>query len=121
MYQQTRRRVLKRSFGWAAKIRRLARDDERLAETSSACHWLAFALLMLKNFTLQTASQALDVIHLEPAGVADGRADTEYAAKGPKKLNKTMFSSALALSIPKGGNRRQSGGEWQLMATALRM
>ena len=44
-----RRWVVERSFGWAARFRRLARDYERLAETLAGYHWLAFALLMLKN------------------------------------------------------------------------
>src|SRR5436309_2076445 len=37
-----RRWVVKRSFGWAVRFRRLARDDERLASTLSGLHWLAF-------------------------------------------------------------------------------
>ena len=43
-----RRWVVERSFGWAARFRRLARDYERLATTLAGYHWLAFALLMLK-------------------------------------------------------------------------
>jgi transposase len=42
-----RRWVAERSFGWAARFRRLARDSERLATTLAGYHWLAFALLML--------------------------------------------------------------------------
>jgi transposase len=45
-----KRWVVERSFGWAARFRRLARDYERLAETLAAYHWLAFALLMLNSF-----------------------------------------------------------------------
>jgi transposase len=42
-----RRWVVERSFGWAARFRRLARDYERLPTTVSGFHWLAFAGLML--------------------------------------------------------------------------
>jgi len=42
-----RRWVVERTFGWAARFRRLARDYERLATTLSGLHWLAFASLML--------------------------------------------------------------------------
>jgi transposase len=44
-----RRWVVERSFGWAARFRRLARDYERLANTLAGYHWLASVLLMLKN------------------------------------------------------------------------
>jgi transposase len=44
-----RRWVVERSFAWAARFRRLARDYERLAETLAALHYLAFAILMLAN------------------------------------------------------------------------
>jgi transposase len=42
-----RRWVVERSFAWAARFRRLARDYERLASTLAAYHWLAFTTLML--------------------------------------------------------------------------
>ena len=42
-----RRWVVERSFAWAARFRRLARDYERRAETLAGWHWLAFAVLML--------------------------------------------------------------------------
>jgi transposase len=42
-----RRWVVERSFGWAARFRRLARDYERLPETVAGLHFLAFAILML--------------------------------------------------------------------------
>jgi len=45
-----RRWVVERSFGWAARFRRLARDYERLPETLDGLHFLAFAMLMLKRF-----------------------------------------------------------------------
>lgn len=45
-----RRWVVERSFGWAARFRRLARDYERLAQTLAAFHYLAFACLMLRKF-----------------------------------------------------------------------
>ena len=44
-----RRWVVERSFAWAARFRRLARDYERLASTLAGYHWLAFASLMLKS------------------------------------------------------------------------
>ena len=45
-----RRWVVERSFAWAARCRRLARDYERLPETLAGLHYLAFAVLMLKRF-----------------------------------------------------------------------
>ena len=44
-----RRWVVERSFAWAARFRRLARDYERLAQTLAAYHYLAFVCLMLPN------------------------------------------------------------------------
>ena len=44
-----RRWVVERSFAWAARFRRLARDYERLADTLAAYHYLAFACLMLPH------------------------------------------------------------------------
>lgn len=44
-----RRWVVERSFAWAARFRRLARDYERLPETLAAFHWLAFVTLMLHS------------------------------------------------------------------------
>ena len=38
-----RRWVVERSFGWAARFRRLARDYERLETTIGGYHWLALA------------------------------------------------------------------------------
>jgi transposase len=45
-----RRWVVERSFGRAARFRRLVRDYERLPETLAGLHFLAFAVLMLKQF-----------------------------------------------------------------------
>ena len=42
-----RRWVVERSFGWAARLRRLSRDYERLSTTLAGMHWLGFARLML--------------------------------------------------------------------------
>ena len=42
-----RRWVVERSFGWAARFRRLARDYERLPETLVGLHFVAFVCLML--------------------------------------------------------------------------
>ena len=44
-----RRWVVERSFAWAARFRRLARDYERLPETLVGLHFLAFAILLLKR------------------------------------------------------------------------
>jgi len=42
-----KRWVVERSFAWAARFRRLARDYERLASTLEGIHYLVFACLML--------------------------------------------------------------------------
>ncbi len=44
-----RRWVVERSFAWAARFRRLARDYERLETTLKGLHLLTFACLMLRN------------------------------------------------------------------------
>ena len=44
-----RRWVVERSFAWAARFRRLARDYERLPETVAGLHFVAFAFLMLRQ------------------------------------------------------------------------
>jgi transposase len=44
-----RRWVVERSFGWAARFRRLSRDYERLASSLEGFHWLAFASLLLNS------------------------------------------------------------------------
>jgi len=50
-----RRWVVERSFAWAARFRRLARDYERLTSTLSSYHWLAFAILMLQSLFAKSA------------------------------------------------------------------
>jgi len=52
-----KRWVVERSFAWATRFRRLAKDYERLPETVAGLHFLAFACLMLKQCfsMLQTA------------------------------------------------------------------
>lgn len=47
-----------RSNAWAARFRRLARDDERLAETLAGWHCVAFALLMRRRFVELIVSSA---------------------------------------------------------------
>lgn len=42
-----KRWVVERSFGWATRFRRLAKDYERLPTTVAGLHFLSFALLML--------------------------------------------------------------------------
>jgi transposase len=44
-----RRWVVERSFAWAARFRRLARDHERLPSSLAGLHWLAFITLMLNS------------------------------------------------------------------------
>jgi len=53
-----RRWVVERSFAWAARFRRLARDYERLPETLAGLHFLAFALLMLRHVVTHLAQSA---------------------------------------------------------------
>ena len=50
-----RRWVVERSFAWATRFRRLARDYERLASTLAGYHWLAFAILMLQSLFAKSA------------------------------------------------------------------
>ena len=51
-----RRWVVERSFAWAARFRRLARDYERLAQTLAGFHYLAFACLMLHRLIPMVSS-----------------------------------------------------------------
>jgi transposase len=44
-----RRWVVERSFGWAARFRRLAKDYERMTETLEGMHYIAFSVLMLQK------------------------------------------------------------------------
>ena len=44
-----RRWVVERSFAWAARCRRLARDYERLPKTLAGLHMVAFACIMLRR------------------------------------------------------------------------
>jgi transposase len=50
-----RRWVVERSFAWAARFRRLARDYERLPSSLAGLHWLAFLTLMLNSLFNQSA------------------------------------------------------------------
>jgi transposase len=45
-----RRWVVERSFAWAARFRRLARDYERLPETLAGLHLVAFAIVFAARF-----------------------------------------------------------------------
>jgi transposase len=47
-----RRWVVERSFAWAARFRRLAKDYERLPETVVGLHFVAFTCLMLHRATV---------------------------------------------------------------------
>lgn len=53
-----RRWVIERTSGWAVRIRRLARDYERLPEKLAGLHFPAFAIIMLKNVVHLMASSA---------------------------------------------------------------
>lgn len=53
-----KRWVVERSFAWTGRFRRLARDYERLADTLAGLHFLAFAILMLKNVVQVISSSA---------------------------------------------------------------
>ena len=44
-----RRWVVERSFAWAVRFRRLAKDYERLPSSVAGLHWLAFLILMLNS------------------------------------------------------------------------
>lgn len=49
--------VVERSFAWAARFRRLAKDYERLPDVLRGLHFLVFAILMLpKAIPLLTAT-----------------------------------------------------------------
>ena len=50
-----RRWVIERSFAWAARFRRLARDYERLDTTLKGFHYVSFACLMIANMFKQLA------------------------------------------------------------------
>jgi len=50
-----RRWVVERSFAWATRFRRLAKDYERLPETVEGLYFLAFACLMLRQLLLFAA------------------------------------------------------------------
>jgi len=47
-----KRWVVERSFAWASRFRRLAKDYERLPETVAGLHFVAFACLMLQRVAL---------------------------------------------------------------------
>src|SRR5579884_1060606 len=53
-----RRWVAERSFAWAARFRRLAKDYERLPETVIGLHFVAFVILLLGK-----AGPLLEIVH----------------------------------------------------------
>jgi transposase len=53
-----RRWVVERSFAWAARFRRLARDYERLAGVLAGWHWVAFVAIMLHRVTRFTVESS---------------------------------------------------------------
>ena len=48
--------VVERSFAWATRFRRLAKDYERLPETVAGLHFVAFACLMLHKLLLPSSA-----------------------------------------------------------------
>lgn len=50
-----KRWVVERSFAWAARFRRLAKDYERLSSSVVGLHWLAFITLMLNSIFHKSA------------------------------------------------------------------
>ncbi|MDP9357407.1 MAG: transposase, partial [Chloroflexota bacterium] len=50
-----RRWVVERSFAWATRFRRLAKDDEQLPDTVAGLHFVAFACLMLHRLVTVVA------------------------------------------------------------------
>jgi transposase len=56
-----RRWVVERSFAWAARFRRLARDYERLPQTVAGLHFVAFVTLMLAK-----AAAVFDLVRNTP-------------------------------------------------------
>ena len=44
--------VVERSFAWATRVRRLAKDYERLQETVTGLYFVAFSYLMLHRAVL---------------------------------------------------------------------
>jgi transposase len=50
-----KRWVVERSFAWAARFRRLAKDYERLPTTLAGLHWVAFLTLMLNSIFHQSS------------------------------------------------------------------
>lgn len=50
-----RRWVVERSFAWATRFRRLAKDYERLPSSLAGLHWLAFLTLMLHTLFHQSS------------------------------------------------------------------
>lgn len=52
---------MERSFAWTTRVRRLARDYERLPETLAGLHFVAFAILLAARFVQL-------VIFLNPLG-----------------------------------------------------
>lgn len=51
-----RRWVVERSFAWASRFRRLARDYERLPSTVAGLHFVAFSIVMLSRYVIQVQS-----------------------------------------------------------------
>ncbi len=49
---------IERSFGWLARFRRLARDDERLAQSLAGFHLIVFAILMAARLARLLAQDA---------------------------------------------------------------
>jgi transposase len=61
-----RRWVVERSFAWATRFRRLAKDDERLPETVAGLHFLAFTCLMLPKVLLPASASPRHLLAPNP-------------------------------------------------------
>src|SRR5262249_2672684 len=51
-----RRWVVERTFAWLGRVRRLARDYERLTQTLEGWHWVAAVAIMLGQFFTSTSA-----------------------------------------------------------------
>lgn len=59
-----RRWVVERHFGWAARFRRLASDDERVPETVAGLHFVAFVCLMAHQLVAAIAQSPYEALEV---------------------------------------------------------
>jgi putative transposase len=53
-YRKVRLEIVKRTFGWFYKYRRLSKDDEYLTATSEAMMYMAMIHIMVGRIALKT-------------------------------------------------------------------